>query len=277
MSAYEDPPSNPSDVKVYRHKISNNLYYLLVNIQRKLSNVNLPASGLQLWLINQTVVAKGLRNNRVNTDFNNLGVALIEADGKQQLRSSKFAGGSGDLFPGSAGVTAFDNNSSSKSIGSFALCDIKESAGTISTNTLVSNGTCPGQATNPIHRGPTPNTPTSNTPGANNDISVADISARANEFIGKQISLSGVIENMGTNLQMHSTRHLVLTDNEGRHIDVRVAYPTEVTRPQPGDRNDTLSLPQVLDQNVQVTGTVERNVDGSPRLVIQHINRIKVP
>ena len=54
VTSYEEPPSLGVDTRVYKHSISNNLYYLINNVRPKLSDAKLPGFGIQLWLINKT-------------------------------------------------------------------------------------------------------------------------------------------------------------------------------------------------------------------------------
>jgi len=106
IPAYEDPPTGSDDTRVIRYQVSSNRYYLIDNIERKLTDAKLPGSGLQVWAINVAAVTNGMRSNRVNADPTNRGVALVEADGLRRLdrppapNGALFPGSADDLFPG---------------------------------------------------------------------------------------------------------------------------------------------------------------------------------
>ncbi len=80
-----------------------NEYLLLENRQKKGFDLYLPSKGMAVWHINSNK-AKLLSlsgSNNVNNDTSNLGVGLIQADGKRDLETGANRGDAGDLFPGS--------------------------------------------------------------------------------------------------------------------------------------------------------------------------------
>ncbi|MFZ5624415.1 MAG: M6 family metalloprotease domain-containing protein [Gemmatimonadota bacterium] len=130
-------PVQVSDTIFYhRPSGSANIYYLLENRQALESDSVMltrggagttwrrKAPGLLVWRIDADRVAAGLRNNRVNTGQNQ-GVALLQADGLNQLRTpgSRNRGDTGDPFPGATGNTrlsAMTNPSPVDNAGVFA-------------------------------------------------------------------------------------------------------------------------------------------------------------
>lgn len=102
-----------SDTVFYAPTATSGLYLLLENRQREGSDtammspayVRPKSPGLLVWLIDQARIDAGNGSNTVNTGARQ-GVALMQADGRNQLRSSvvgiKNRGDGGDPFPGTA-------------------------------------------------------------------------------------------------------------------------------------------------------------------------------
>lgn len=87
-------------------------YFLIENRQRGSGtyayDYGLPASGLLVWLIDEDVINAWMANNTVNDISTRPGVALIEADGNNALKTyGGDYGSSGDPFPGSYSKTSF--------------------------------------------------------------------------------------------------------------------------------------------------------------------------
>jgi hypothetical protein len=82
--------------------------------------------------------------------------------------------------------------------------------------------------------------------------------------------------NVGQNLQLSSQRHLVLKDEKGEEIDVRIPVATEVVH-GPGSANSPSSAAQVLDEPVKITGKVEKDKDGRARIAIENVEPILQP
>jgi immune inhibitor A len=76
-------------------------YFLIENRQKTGYDVALPGSGLAVWHIDET------QSN--NTNPLSYLVALVQADGKRDLEFNRNSGDSGDLFPGSNGITRLSN------------------------------------------------------------------------------------------------------------------------------------------------------------------------
>jgi immune inhibitor A len=73
-------------------------YFLIENRQATGMDAALPTSGLALWHVDE--------RQSGNTDPLGYLVGLVQADGKMDLEKNKNRGDDGDLFPGSAAVTA---------------------------------------------------------------------------------------------------------------------------------------------------------------------------
>ena len=129
--------------KSYKIAVDSNEYYLVSNRQKKGFDANLPQSGLLIWHINQAVVNAGLPNNRVNSDENSKGVDLEGADGNNDLDNTTNRGDAGDIFPGSSDKRKFDKTTSPSSSGSVAVCEISNSADSMTANLHVTTNTCP--------------------------------------------------------------------------------------------------------------------------------------
>jgi M6 family metalloprotease-like protein len=159
VSADLNPASLESvedQARVLKVPISATQWYLVENRQQKLFDTKLPAGGLLVWKINQTVVNSGLANNTVNGDENSKGVDLEEADGLAHLDAGANRGDAGDAFPGSSGKREFHNATNPASAGTNALCAISDSAGVMTAVVRVGSGTCAGVVTPTPSPGPTP-------------------------------------------------------------------------------------------------------------------------
>jgi len=96
---------------VYRMNVADGSgeYFLLENRQRIGFDEDLHAPGLLIWQIDSDWVAKRWASNSVNSMASHMGVWLRQADGHNDLASTKSGnrGDAGDPFPGSSGNTAF--------------------------------------------------------------------------------------------------------------------------------------------------------------------------
>jgi M6 family metalloprotease-like protein len=290
VPSYESPPLPNGDKRVIRYQVSNNRYYLIDNIQPKLSDTKLPGSGLQIWAINVSAVTSGMKTNRVNADPTNRGVALIEADGLRRLdappsaNGSLFSGSADDLFPGSGRFRNFDNNSPAASVGNFSICNISDASDVMQIDVQVFSGVCPQTisraqpfppAASPVEsRSPSPQHSTDKASDTStNAAPVAEIKANLNTYVDRQVSLTGTIINIGQNLQLRSQRHLILKDAKGEEIDVRIPVVTEVV-PEHGSISSPSNAAQVLDEPVKVTGKVEKDKDGRARIAIETVEPV---
>jgi immune inhibitor A len=111
-------PVNVADVKasktIYRLWKSGqigNEYFLLENRQRTSFDASLPGPGLLIWHIDE--------GQPDNTNEHHYKVALMQADGNQDLERNVNRGDGGDAYPGSSNNRTFDatSNPNSKSYG----------------------------------------------------------------------------------------------------------------------------------------------------------------
>ncbi len=80
-----------------------NEYFLLENKQWKGFDKYLPSKGLAIWHINSNVVGKlSQLGNSANNDTSNMGMSILQADGRRDLENNVNRGDLGDLYPGSA-------------------------------------------------------------------------------------------------------------------------------------------------------------------------------
>ncbi|HEX6376559.1 MAG TPA: M6 family metalloprotease domain-containing protein [Allosphingosinicella sp.] len=120
----------------------NNDEYYLIEYRRKIGfDRSLPGSGLLVWKVNQRVVTEGLRNNKVNGDATNKGVALIEADGLDELDRRLSRGDFGDMFRGRDHRLLFDASGHPASARG-ALCGIGEAGDVQTLQMLLSKTRC---------------------------------------------------------------------------------------------------------------------------------------
>lgn len=79
-----------------------NEYFLLENKQRKTQDLYLPSKGLAIWHVNSTKAGRlSTTGNNANNDTSNLGLGLLQADGRNDLEIGNNRGDAGDLYPGS--------------------------------------------------------------------------------------------------------------------------------------------------------------------------------
>lgn len=91
-------------------------YFLVENRQPAGYDASMPSAGLLLWHIDDAVEGNG--------DERHYQVALVQADGKQDLEHNRSEGDAGDPFPGSARVTVLDGTTipSTNSYGGVHTC-----------------------------------------------------------------------------------------------------------------------------------------------------------
>lgn len=93
---------NGVDWNFYRQSGSGE-YFLIENRQLAGFDASLPGCGLLIWHIDESVV----EDNTANADENHPLVALLQADGNNDLYNDANRGDDGDPFPGSTGNTMF--------------------------------------------------------------------------------------------------------------------------------------------------------------------------
>jgi len=270
IATYEDHPD------VYRLRISPTQYYLINNIGKKLSNSKLPIAGLQIWLINQTTVNRGMRSNTVNADPDNYGVDLIEADGQRMLHTRNFRGGPGDLFPGTSGQRRFDSGTNPRNIATTAICQIVAPGDTAQTHVLLGSNICPGVITmvqpapNPVVTILVPDAANASAPPplqSQERIFVSEILANPQRFMNKEVEVVGTLENKGANIQLRKGRDFQFSDPSGS-MPVSIRLPFEAGKSGTGSSKATIG--DVLNENVRVVGRVEADPNtGRPRLIIK--------
>jgi immune inhibitor A len=120
---------NTECYRLWRKGATGREYFLLENRQAKGLDAALPGSGLAVWHIDE-------RQSNNNNPLAYL-VALLQADGNQDLELLKNSGDGGDLFPGDKCVAAIDDNttpstrSNSGSPSRVALANIAMSGGIV--------------------------------------------------------------------------------------------------------------------------------------------------
>ncbi len=88
-----------------------NEYFIIENRQKQLYDINLPATGILIWKINEL---QSTNNNKLCFK-----VALIQADNQKHLENQINYGDSGDSYPGSTNKYSFSRITTPSSI----LCD----------------------------------------------------------------------------------------------------------------------------------------------------------
>ena len=82
-------------------------YFLLENRQRTGYDESLPAGGLFIWHVDDSLQG--------NTNEAHYRVALVQADGKQDLEGNRNEGDPGDTWPGATKAVTFDDSSTPNS------------------------------------------------------------------------------------------------------------------------------------------------------------------
>jgi M6 family metalloprotease-like protein len=266
----QDIALDPIEKKPMAYQISGpgSKYVLISNRQKSGFDSHLPESGLLVEIIDPTALQRGWSNNQVNINPSALAVQVLEADGGTGLVAALSSAAADrqdatDVFPISSTSVSLDANSTPKSPGAFALCNIRRDGETIRAQLLIKQRSCPAaqaMAVPPVVQGLKP-APARSTQGsaATNDTTVNAVVNSPEKFLGKPISLSGRIENTGTNF--FTDLRLALTDLTGKSISMQLKAPTEVppTPPgkvPPGPPSGPVST--FLNKQVVVTGSVVR-------------------
>jgi hypothetical protein len=223
-----------------------NVYYLISNRQKVGFDSKLPGSGLLILRVNESVLKDGLANNNLNTDPNNMGVAVVEADGLERLihhptddPNNRFRGGPGDTFPGSANKTSFENSTSPATSGKIAVCNIRIDTDNVTLRAFISKGVCV-QATGIV-------TPTA--------ITLEELASNPQNFAsGTALIVKGTLKNEVANYFRDPT-NLVLRDEKGSKISVSPWVAKEAALGQQGARPPTLA--EFLGHEVELIGKVE--------------------
>lgn len=80
-------------------------YLLLENRQQSGADASLPASGLLVWHVDESILDAALLTYGANENDLRPGLALVQADGRSDLRARSNTGDAGDPFPGASSVT----------------------------------------------------------------------------------------------------------------------------------------------------------------------------
>jgi hypothetical protein len=254
-------------------------YYLITNRQKIESDSKLPTSGLLVEAIDPSSLQTGWTSNKVNVDPAALGVRIIEADGGDGLVSQTASADrqdSGDLFPGSAGVSKLDSTTSPASPGDFALCEIRQEGMIVHARLIISSTVC-GPSTIPNAgiplplRAPAP-------PGAVNAprSNLADVTKSPDSFAHKVVRLSGVVENVGSNY--FTDQRLMLTDQTGRSIQVQLVAPIEIPPAQTirQQKHRPSIVSSYLGKSVELTGTLDlTDVKGQGNIYVFRATNVK--
>ncbi len=100
---------------------------------------------------------------------------------------------------------------------------------------------------------------------------VASVAAEPLKYLNKEITLDGIVENAGANLQVRSGRRIVLSDHKGNMLDVVLPAPVEIFQGKGGTQPRMQSAGALLGKNVTVRGKMQTDKDGSPVLVIERV------
>ncbi|MBL0285036.1 MAG: M6 family metalloprotease domain-containing protein [Zoogloea sp.] len=93
--------------RLWKSGAASSEYFLVENRQKTGFDTSLPAGGLLIWHIDDSVAG--------NTNEAHYKVALMQADGKRDLELDHNRGDGGDPYPGSSGNTTFNNTSTPNS------------------------------------------------------------------------------------------------------------------------------------------------------------------
>src|SRR5215472_6012404 len=102
--------------RLWKHGGPGTEYFLVENRQQSRFDTSLPAPGLLIWHIDESISG--------NTNENHYKVALMEADGKRDLELNHNRGDAGDPYPGTSNNHAFNNTSTpnSQSYANVSTC-----------------------------------------------------------------------------------------------------------------------------------------------------------
>jgi len=130
-----DVKSTQKVYRLWKSGAAGNEYFLVENRQKTGFDRLLPAEGLLIWHIDEAIES--------NSNEAHPKVALVQADGKNDLEAGKNRGDAGDVFPGSANNTSFtaDSTPSSHSYGKadthVAITKISLNGGIVTVNLAV--------------------------------------------------------------------------------------------------------------------------------------------
>lgn len=195
-------------------------------------------SGLLVTEINNVRVQGGLGSNTVNDLPLDMGVNVIEADGKRELDRKVDRGDEGDVFPGADNVASVDGGHAERI--SAALCNIVLAPQRVTFDVFVSRTTCP-----------------STMPQA----AISPSEAMSGKLRGEDVVIEGVLSNQGSNY--FTDRKLVVTGEGGANVGGEVIVTVPAPLEMPGAEStppsaDTLS--DLLDKKVILRGKLQKQV-----------------
>lgn len=135
-------PGASDDAKAIRVDIDQHRAYLLEYRKQSKFDSSLPGSGLLIWYVDNSVIKPGLKTNKVNSNEDKPGLAVIQADGELHLQLEVNRGDAGDLFPMPGKVNHFDGKTTPKTFGTIAICNISESGGAMTFDVKTSTNQC---------------------------------------------------------------------------------------------------------------------------------------
>lgn len=262
----------------FRFRVSKNMYYLVSATNRSGFNSKLPASGLMILQVNETVVSAGLRSNTVNADPDNLGVRLVEADGLDRLKAEPFRGDASSVFPGATGNRSFDNSARPAAVGKVAVCSIPDPTEPMRVLVSSASPSCDalvaafGSPSAPLAAA-APAAVSAGIPRRAPAPAPATASSSKAGPAGTAVVIHGTLLNLGSNYFDRKSRRIVLRNERGEEVDLTTSLPLSATpgavRPAAGTLND------YLDKKVEIRGVVVRPASGgSPATV--HANDLKI-
>jgi M6 family metalloprotease-like protein len=219
-----------------------NVYYLISNRQKIGFDAKLPGSGLFILRVDEGVLNSGLKNNNVNIDPQNMGVAVIEADGLNKLihqgDGSSFGGGPGDTFPATGKGRNFDNTTTPATSGLVAICNISDSGNSMSFGVFVSRGTCPAVSERAEPK----------------SVTILELVATPQKYVNRTVIVRGLLENEVSNYFRDPT-NLTLSDDQRNKLSVFPWVPKEVPPGLHGPGPPTLS--QFVDHEIEFIGRLQ--------------------
>jgi immune inhibitor A len=98
---------------------ANSEHFLVESRRREGFDRNLPADGLIVYHVDDTVIGQGIQSNTVNSGLTP-GLAIVAADGRTDLTRGGNHGDAGDVFPGTTGRTSLHDSATPPSTSTFA-------------------------------------------------------------------------------------------------------------------------------------------------------------
>jgi immune inhibitor A len=112
----QDVKDSHNVLRLWKDGTAGSEYFLVENRQQTRFDADLPAGGVLVWHIDETITH--------NRDESHYRIALMQADGNRDLENNANRGDAGDCYPGSSGNTSFTgtSNPNSKSYAGVDTC-----------------------------------------------------------------------------------------------------------------------------------------------------------